>query len=118
MHPHKHSKPMIALSAISLLLSMALAAFLGERVLAAAWQWFKFAGYSNDGHISLSYSTGLAYSAALAAIFIVSLALSHVARAGSIHRAKRISGFSAVIAALSGVTYWLLALSPLNSWRA
>jgi hypothetical protein len=89
-----------------------------ERFIAAAWQWYKFAGLSNDGHITLSPSTGMIYSALLAAVFVCSFLINRFAKRLSAKRAMTWSLWTMYVAIGIAIGYWLLGLSFLNKWRA
>ena len=89
-----------------------------ERYIAATWQWYKFAGYSNDGHINLSFSTGLLFSALVAATFIVAMMLNRVAKRRLASDVQTVSYWAMWLAAAVAVAYWLLGMSSLNVWRA
>ena len=92
--------------------------FVIERLIAALWQWFKFAGYSNDGHITLSLSSGLLYTGVLAAIFGFALWLHRVARNLADSRASNWSYAAMCVLVAAAAGYWLLGISGLNAWRA
>ena len=113
------SSKSLNIAALAILLAaLALSAPVIERVVAAAWQWFKFAGYSNDGQINLSLSTGLFFSGLLAAVFALALGLNHRARRHSAVRAIVWSRWAMYVVATVAVCYWLLGMSSLNAWRA
>ena len=89
-----------------------------ERLIGALWQWYKFAGYSNDGHISLSLNSGLLFSGLLAVIFGLALWFNRIARRRSVPRAQIWSYRAMCIATAAAASYWLLGMSVLNAWRA
>jgi hypothetical protein len=102
-----------------LLAAVALAVPVGERVVAAIWQGYKFASYGGGGHITLSISTGLLFSSALAVVSVVTLAVHHIAaRKPSERTATVLSRWALGVIVVSAATYWLLGVSNLNVWRA
>lgn len=103
---------------LSLLLALLLSLPLVERTYAAIWQWYKFAGYLNDGHITLSFGTGLLFSGFLAAIFILALTVNYFARHQAAVAAKRLSLLAMIWLVVVASGYWLLGISSLNAWRA
>ena len=114
----RSSKALDVTSLASLLAAVALAVPFIERLFAAAWQWYKFAGYSNDGHISLSLSAGWVFSGVLAAVYVFALALNRAAHRRAAVRAMAWSRWAMYIAATVAIAYWLLGVSSLNAWRA
>ncbi len=102
----------------ALVAAVALSAPVVERLIAAAWQWYKFAGYSHDGHISLSLRTGLIFSGLLAVTFFVSVLLNSLANRRSATRAMAWSRWAMYLVLVVGALYWLLGVSGLNAWRA
>jgi hypothetical protein len=76
------SSSLTALSWVCLIGACAMSLPVIERIAAAFWQWQKFAEYSNDGHITLSFETGVFFSGLLSITFLVA-AWSH-------HRARRV----------------------------
>ena len=102
----------------SLLAALALSVPVIERLIAAAWQWYKFVGYSNDGHISLSFNTGLIFSGILAATFGVAFFLNRLGKRQSAARAVAWSRWAMYIVVAVAIVYWLLGMSSLNAWRA
>ncbi len=116
---HRRSSQGINIAALlSLLVALVLTAPLVERFLAAIWQWYKFSGYSRDGHITLSFDTGLLFSFILAAAFIFALSVNYLARHREAVAAKRLSLLAMVWIVLVASGYWLLGISSLNVWRA
>ncbi len=105
-------------SLVMLCAAVALSLPVVERLIAATWQWYKFAGYSNDGHISLSLSTGLLFSGLLAATFGLSLWFNRMARRRRTPRAIGLSFWAMCIVGSASAAYWLLGVSSLNVWRA
>ncbi len=89
-----------------------------ERLIAASWQWYKFTGYSNDGHISLGLTTGLLFSVLLVAVFGVALLVHRLAKRQSANRAVAWSQWAMYVALAVLAAYWLLGTSGLNAWRA
>ena len=63
MQGREFNKAIAIASLATLAAALALSVPVVERLVAANWQWYKFAGYSNDGHITLSLKTGLLFSA-------------------------------------------------------
>lgn len=89
-----------------------------ERVLAASWRWYKFSGYGGGGAISLSQSTAVVF---LVLTVLMMGGAFWLRRHGSRLGATLTSRLST--AALWGfciavVLYTVVALSPLNVWRA
>ncbi|WP_437592120.1 hypothetical protein [Sorangium sp. So ce1000] len=111
------SRALSAASLASLLAALALSIPFVERVVAAAWQWYKFANYSDDGRISLSLQTGLFFSAALAFTFGLALGLNRAAKRQSAAQTLAWSRWSMYVAAVVAVSYWTLGMSSLNVWR-
>lgn len=89
-----------------------------ERYSAGAWQWYKFYGYSNDGHISLSLGTARLFSGLLAVTFVLALLINRFATQRVVTDARAISFWAMCVLAAIAIAYWLLALSSLNAWRA
>ena len=89
-----------------------------ERLIAASWQWYKFAGSSEDGHISLGLNTGLLFTCLLAAIFVLVAWLYRIATRRAASRARTSSLWAMWVVAAVVLSYWLLGLSHLNVWRA
>ena len=118
MQIRESSKAITVGSLATLLVALALSVPLLERLAAAAWQWYKFAGYSSAGHISLSLKTGQIFSALLAATFWLALWFNRIARRRAARRAKLWSFCAMCIAAVVLLGYWLLGASNLNVWRA
>ena len=107
------------LSAITLLaVAIALFAAVVERLVAAIWQWYKFSGYSNDGHITLSFNTAIHFSLAVAATFFLSLVVNRISALRSLSGPRALSLWAIYVSAASAATYWILGLSSLNAWRA
>ena len=102
----------------TLLAALVLSAPVLDRAVAAAWQWFKFAGHSNDGHITLSLNTGIIFSSMLAAVFVLAFSLNHRAKRRSATRALACSRWAMYVVVAAAVCYWLLGMSNLNAWRA
>ena len=105
-----------SLAALVAALALSLPAI--ERLIAALWQWYKFAGYSNDGHISLGLSSGLLYWGLLAANFGLALWFNRIAKRRQAPRARTLSCLTMCILLAAGAGYWLLGMSGLNAWRA
>jgi hypothetical protein len=77
-----------------------------ERLIAAVWLWYKYAGYSNDGHITLSLSTGLIYSALLAVVFGCSFWINRFAKRHSATFAAAWSLRAMYAAIAIAIIYW------------
>ena len=118
MLSRESSKAITVGSVATLLAALALSVPLLERLTAAAWQWYKFAGYPSAGHITLSLKTGQVFSALLAAKFGLALWFNRLARRRAASRAKLWSFWAMCVAAAVLLAYWLLGASSLNVWRA
>jgi hypothetical protein len=118
MQTSESSKALTATSLAVLAVALTLFALVLERLSAAMWQWYKFSGYSDDGHITLSFRTGLYFSAVLASTFGIAFWLNRTANREAAPRAVRWSFLAMCVAALALVAYWLLGASSLNVWRA
>lgn len=105
-------------SLATLVAALALSVPVIERFIDAIWQWYKFAGYSNAGHITLSLKTGLLFSALLATTFGSALWFNQLAKRRAALRARLWSFLAMCIAAAVAAAYWLLGVSSLNVWRA
>lgn len=117
MQNREPNKAISIASLTILLVSFGLSVPIVERLVEAIWQWYKFAGYSNDGHITLSIKTGLLFSIMLAATFGFALWFNLVAKRRNAFRAKSLSFLAMCIAVTDFAVYWLLGLSDLNVWR-
>ena len=102
----------------TLLAALALSVPLLGRLTDAAWQWYKFSGYSSAGHITLSLTTGQAFSLLLVATFGCALCLNRLAHSRGASYAKRLSFCAMCVAVAVLASYWLLGVSSLNVWRA
>ena len=118
MQGRESNKAIVAASLATLAAALALSVPVVERLVAAIWQWYKFAGYSNDGHITLSLKTGLLFSALLAATYGFALWFNQLAKRRAAFRAKNWSFLAMCIAVAALAAYWLLGMSSLNAWRA
>ncbi len=118
MQGRESSNAITAASLAALVAALTLLVPVAERLVAAIWQWYKFYGYSNDGHITLSFKTGVLFSAVVAAIFSLSLWFNQLAKRQNAICAKYISFLAMCIAAAAIAAYWLLGMSSLNVWRA
>lgn len=100
---------LLALALISLIM-------VGERAIAALWQWYKFYGYETLGIITLSKQTGVFFAVCTVAL---ALACLKVKRAGDLSdaRAAKLSRMALAFFCVSIVLYCGLAFSPLNVWR-
>jgi hypothetical protein len=118
MQGRESNKAIAAASLATLAAALALSVPVVERLVAAIWQWYKFAGYSNDGHITLNLKTGLLFSALLTATFGFALWFNQLAKHRAAFRAKNLSFLAMCIAVATLAAYWLLGMSSLNAWRA
>lgn len=118
MDSRRTDKSLDIASFSGLVATLTLSVPLVERLTAAAWQWYKFIGYSNAGSISLSLNIGFVYSGLLAVLFGSSFWLSRTARQRSATRSERCLSWAMHLAAANAVGYWLLGVSGLNVWRA
>jgi len=115
----RESNRAITIGALATLLAaLALAVPLLDRLIDAAWQWYKFAGYSSAGHITLSLTTGQAFSVLLAATFGCGLWFHRLANNRSASHAKRLAFCAMCVTVVVLASYWLLGVSSLNVWRA
>jgi hypothetical protein len=89
-----------------------------ERISAAYWQWKKFEGYSNDGHITLSLETGIFFSVLLSLTFLVAAGLNYRARRIGARREAAVSRWAMYSVAIIATSYWSLGVSSYNVWRA
>ena len=105
-------------SIATLVVALALSVPLLERLTAAVWQWYKFAGYPDAGYITLSLETGRLFSVLLAATFGLALWFNRLASRRAESRAKLWSLCAMCVAAAVLLAYWLLGVSSLNVWRA
>ena len=118
MQSRQSTKAITVGSFATFIAALALSVPLLERLTAAAWQWYKFAGYSSAGHITLSLKTGQVFSALLAATFGLALWFNRLASHRVASRAKLWSFCAMAVAAAVLLAYWLLGASGLNVWRA
>ncbi len=105
------------LSLAMLATASALALRLVERLVAAGWHSYKFAGYSNHGHNNLSFNMGLIFSVLLAVTFAAALSAYILAKRLGAIRAAASSRWAMCIIVAVAVCYWLLGISALNTWR-
>lgn len=105
------------LSFLLLLGSLAALLLVGERTIAALWQWYKFYGYSTPGIITLSLRMGLLFTTAAAALCFVALVIVRSRKSQAEDVGASIPKAAALLYGTSIVLYWLIALSPLNQWR-
>lgn len=107
------------LSAAIVLLLLALTSLLmvGERAVAAVWQWYKFYGYETPGVITLGKQTGILFAVCMAGLALGCLAVRR-AGARSDARAVKLSRITLVLVCVSIALYCGLAFSPLNVWRS
>lgn len=112
-----NSKKFLTIASVSVLaVASALLAPVLERLTAGIWQWYKFVGFSNDGHITLSLSSGLFFSGLSAATFTFALFLNCVAKRRCAPRAMAASFWAQCIVTMATLVYWLLGISSLNVW--
>ena len=105
-------------SLATLVAALALSVPLLERLTAAAWQWYKFAGYPSAGVITLSLETGQLFSVLLAVTFGLALWFNWLASRRAESSAKLWSFCAMCVAAAVLLAYWTLGASSLNVWRA
>ena len=110
-------KALTAASLACLAAAVVLCALFLERLGAAAWQGYKFAGYSDDGHITLSLKTGWIFTAALSAVFLLAHLLNRAANRPNSHTRPAWSRSAMYITAAVIIGYWALGMSHLNVWR-
>ncbi|MDT3297743.1 MULTISPECIES: hypothetical protein [Shewanella] len=68
---------------------------IGERVHHALWQWYKFAGYSNDGHTTLDATMVVAtFVLSLCAVFVALLVYKCSVKQLWVAKVAMYSGFS------------------------
>ena len=113
----RSTKALSPASLVCLLLALALSVPLLERLVAAGWQWYKFAGYSEHGHINLSRNTGWIYTICLGAVFVSALLLNRAANRGVAAKPAAWSRLAMYIAAVAMIVYWTLGMSNFNVWR-
>lgn len=82
----------------------------GDRVISAFWQWYKFYNYSNDGHITISYfmfgiSALLSLGLIILGIFVVNNAEERFV--------KRLALISSSALGIGLFSLSVLAISPL-----
>ena len=118
MKNHATDRALNIASLATLAVALSLSILVIERIIAALWQGYKFADYSNDGHVSLSLSSGLLYSGSLAVIFGFALFLNRIAKRRLAPRAQIWSCWAMCVLMAAAVGYWLLGMSGLNAWRA
>ena len=118
MQIRESNKALSIASVAVLAAALALSVPVVERLIAAIWQWYKFAGYSDAGYITLSLKTGLIFSGLLAATFGSALWFNQLAKRRAAPRARSLSFLAMWIAAVVLAAYWLLGMSGLNVWRA
>ena len=105
------------LSLASLAAASTLALPLVERLVATAWQSYKFAGTANDGYISLSFKAALLFSMLLAGTFLAALSAHIHAECNQAIRASAWSRWAMFIVVVVAAFYWLLSNGALNNWR-
>lgn len=97
-----NTKTLNAMNNVYRLISVFLAAIamvqlfgIGERVHHALWQWYKFAGYSNDGHITLGSTMVFAtFALSFCAIFVAWLVYKFSVKQLWAAKVAMYSGFS------------------------
>jgi len=87
-----------------------------ERLLAAAWQWYKFSGYETPGVITLSSRTAWLFAGLMGVLILVALVIRRL-EARSSGRASTIARLSFWISAMAIALFVVLAFSGLNHWR-
>jgi hypothetical protein len=124
MNTDINKKSVLAVSIVVLLISVALALPLLERIYTAAWQMYMFYGYAVadssatfNGLITLSLKTGFIYSAFLAINYIIAFSCHRKANSSSLSNAAKFSKIAIYITLSTGIIYWLLGISNLNVWR-
>ena len=115
---HRSSKALSAFAFVVLLAALTLSVPVVERAVAAGWNWYKFVGYSDAGHITLSLSTGLIFSGILAAVFALAFGINRRGGRQSDARAMAWSRWAMYVVVAVAASYWLLGMSSLNAWRA
>ena len=105
-------------SAAIFLVSVAQSVAVLERLAAASWQWYKFAGDSGGGHIVLSLKAGLVFTGISVAIFGTAFLLNRATRPTSRERTSKWSRWAMWVSGSMILVYWLLGFSDLNVWRA
>jgi len=118
MQSRESNKALRLASGAALAAAFALSVPIVERLIAAFLQWYKFAGYSDAGYITLSLKTGFLFTGLLAATFGSALWFNRLAKRRTAPRAKGLSSLAMWVSAVVLVTYWLLGMSGLNVWRA
>ena len=99
-----------------LIISVVLFLIVGQRVAAAAWQWYMFYGYPTPGVVSLSLRTGVLFSfvsVIFAALSVFNYILGKRFQEGV---GCFISKCASLVFLLGLIVYWSLAMSPLNQW--
>jgi hypothetical protein len=91
------------------------ALLVGERIVAAGWQAFKFSG---EGAIYLSASTGRVFAVCACGVAVAAAWIRRSAAAHGDVSAARWARAAFVVVVGAGVAYVLLGLSPWNEWRA
>jgi len=118
MRSRESNKAITGASLATLVAALALSTPVLDRLVDAAWQWYKFAGYSGAGHITLSLKTGQLFTALLAVTFGSALWFNRLATRRAASLANRWSFWAMCIAVAAFVAYWMLGMSTLNVWRA
>jgi len=117
--PTRHERSLIVrvLSALFFLGSVASLVLVGERVVAALWQWYKFYGYSTLGVITLSKDTALTFTLLVGAAVVISYSTALASKRLSETIGFLLSKFASLLYLASLCLFWLVAVSPLNQWR-
>ncbi len=85
-----------------------------ERCWAAAWQWYKFAGYGGGGYITVGLSTQIVFFILSATIALAGFVLSRYVEQGTVALASKAGAVSLFV----GVIVWSAVLmSPLAVFR-
>lgn len=117
MNAERYNGSLFAAAITLLIIALISLLMVGERALAALWQWYAFYGYETSGIITLSKKTGVFFAAFMGALTLACLA---VKRAGerSDPRVAKLSRAALALVFIGVVTYCGLAFSPLNMWRS
>jgi len=114
MESHQ-SKVLYLVAGCTLVAATIGALLVGERIVAAGWQAFKFSG---EGTISLSASTGWVFAACTCSVAVAAVWIRRSAVAHGHASAARLAQAALLVVVGAGVAYALLGASPWNEWRA
>lgn len=84
---------------------------IGERIYHALWQWYKFKGFSSDGHTTVSYTMAIVTYALSVLLIGVGLFLAKCKGGAFVNLTGKISSTSLIVGVIS---LSLLLLSPLG----